>query len=113
MDCHELLLNYFLILELKKRSSKVNSIIVFLLLHYLFLFFTIGIKEQFQSKLYLFSFYYYFINFYIAWNPQNGRQFFENYAKDHVFDPHIPENWYSITAKSILSNLVFSHIIIQ
>jgi hypothetical protein len=39
---------------------------------------------------------------------QNRRKFFENYAKNHGFDALIPENWYSVTARSVLSILVFS-----
>jgi hypothetical protein len=71
------------------------------------LFPNIGLKkEKFHSKPNHFSFLYYFINFYIAWNPQNSRQFFEKYAKDHGFDPLIPKNWYSVSYRSILSKVV-------
>eukprot|EP00026_Physarum_polycephalum_P003033 Phypoly_transcript_03042.p1 GENE.Phypoly_transcript_03042~~Phypoly_transcript_03042.p1 ORF type:complete len:819 (-),score=106.58 Phypoly_transcript_03042:30-2486(-) len=31
------------------------------------------------------------------WNSDRIRQFFDKYAKDHNFNPLIPENWYSIT----------------
>lgn len=35
------------------------------------------------------------------------RKFFENYAKDHSFDPHVPDCWYSQSIDSILQIKVY------
>jgi hypothetical protein len=35
-------------------------------------------------------------------DPGNRRLFFENYAKQHSFDPHNPEHWYSQPRDRIL-----------
>jgi hypothetical protein len=42
-------------------------------------------------------------------NSQNRRKFFENYAKEHGFDPLIPENWNSTTRESVKSMQVLFH----
>jgi hypothetical protein len=36
----------------------------------------------------------------------NQRKFFENYAKQHGFDPLKPENWYTQPRKNIMSTTV-------
>jgi hypothetical protein len=36
-------------------------------------------------------------------SAENRKAFFENYARDHGFDPGNPENWYSQPYKKIIS----------
>jgi len=36
-------------------------------------------------------------------DPANRRKFFEDYAKEQLFDPLIAENWYSQTKDNIMS----------
>lgn len=38
---------------------------------------------------------------------ENRKQFFVSYAREHGFDPLIPENWYSVDPKSILNDKVY------
>ena len=50
------------------------------------------------------------ININIAsWNsPFRRKRFFERYAKEHSFDPRVPENWYSQSRGKILETKVSS-----
>jgi hypothetical protein len=44
------------------------------------------------------------LNFIAPWSDQeNRKKFFENYARSCGFDPHVPENWYSVQKQALLS----------
>lgn len=34
-------------------------------------------------------------------DANNRKEFFDNFAKEHDFDPLVPENWYQITTKEM------------
>lgn len=48
------------------------------------------------------------VNYSASWHGvENRRQFFEQYALEHGFDPLIPDNWYSQSRESIMDFKVF------
>jgi hypothetical protein len=36
----------------------------------------------------------------------NRRKFFEEYAREHYFDPRIPTNWYEVSREDIMTSKV-------
>lgn len=38
---------------------------------------------------------------------RDRRRFFVDYAKKMEFDPYVPQNWYSVSLKSVLQQKVF------
>ena len=69
-------------------------------------------------SLILFSFFLFFPFYYLklygtnalsVWNElKSRRKLFETYARRNDFNPLVPENWYSIDAKSLVSDKVIS-----
>jgi hypothetical protein len=42
---------------------------------------------------------------------KNQKQFFDQYAADHKFDPLLPVNWYKVSEHAIFSRKVINHLI--
>ena len=62
---------------------------------------TQNLKKEREKKSNLFC----FIECY--WNDaDNRRSFFEKYAKEHGFNPLVPENWYTISAYDCMTQKV-------
>lgn len=48
-----------------------------------------------------------------VWNDkENRKKFFYHYAKVKGFDPHVPENWYSISLQVFIITLLQNRLII-
>jgi hypothetical protein len=66
-------------------------------------------KVPSMCRLHLTSFLNYAYNYfkgYFIQNYQNRRELFENFAKEHGFDPLNPSNWYSIPIDSVIAHKV-------
>ena len=53
----------------------------------------------------------YFFSFFLLgghWNEiQNRREFFDNFALSHGFDPLVPQHWYPVTQQQVLETKVW------